>query len=386
MRKEFLRYGAPKFDKKEIDEVVKTLKSGWVTTSKKTHDFEEAFKKYEGVEYALALNSGTAALHLGLIAAGVGKGDEVIVPAMTFGASANTVVHCGATPIFVDVDRATMNIDPAKIEEKITPRTRAIMVVHMAGRACDMDAIFAIAKKHSLKIVQDAAHAVETEYKGKKVGAYGDFACYSFHAIKNLVTAEGGMLTGAGAEAMKRSRALSLHGTSVDAWNRYGTSGYKHYEHIEAGFKYNMMDIQASLGIHQLAKIEKNWKKREKIWNTYLKELSGQPLMLPAPVPKGDRHAYHMFTVLVDTDKTSVTRDQFLNEMAKRNIGTGVHFRPLHLHPYYRKTYGYKEGDLPNAEWIGERTASIPIMPYLTAEDIGDVIQAIKGIFNVRLI
>ncbi|KKW31424.1 MAG: DegT/DnrJ/EryC1/StrS aminotransferase [Candidatus Kaiserbacteria bacterium GW2011_GWC2_52_8b] len=275
-----------------------------------------------------------------------------------------------------------MNIEPKEIEAAITPRTKAIMPVHMAGRACDMDEIFTIARKHNLKIVQDAAHAVETEYKGKKVGAYGNFACYSFHAIKNLVTAEGGMLIGNDAEAMKRSRALSLHGMSVDAWNRYGTSGYKHYEHIEAGFKYNMMDIQASLGIHQLARIEQNWKKRKKIWHTYMKELQGLPIVLPAPIRAGDRHAYHMFTVLIDTDTTNVTRDQFLNEMAKRNIGTGVHFRALHLHPYYRKTYGYKEGDLPNAEWIGDRTASIPLSPHLTGKDVKDVVDAIRNIFK----
>jgi dTDP-4-amino-4,6-dideoxygalactose transaminase len=382
MRDTFLRFGAPRFDKKEIAEVVDTLKSGWVTTGPKTRKFEEDFKKYVGVTHALALNSGTAALHLGLLTAGTGPGDEVIVPAMTFGASANTVVHCGATPIFVDCERDTMNIDPSKIEAVITAKTKVIMPVHMAGRPCDMDAIFAIAKKHNLKVVQDAAHAVETEYKGKKVGAYGDFSCYSFHAIKNLTTAEGGMLTMGDEEMYKKSKSLSLHGMSVDAHDRYGTSGYKHYEHVEAGFKYNMMDIQAALGIHQLAKIEKNWKKREKTWNTYMKELRGLPVILPAPIKKGDRHAYHMFTLLIDTDKTSVTRDQFLNEMAKRNIGTGVHFRAVHLHPYYRKAYGHKEGEFPNAEWIGDRTVSIPIMPYLTQRDVEDVIEAVKTVLK----
>ena len=272
MRKEFLRFGAPKFSKKEIDEVVKTLKSGWVTTGPKTHAFEENFKKYEEVEHAIGLNSGTAALHLALLAAGVGAGDEVIVPSMTMGASANTVVHCGGTPIFADVQRDTMNIDPEDVERKITPRTKAIMVVHMAGRSCDMDEIFALAKKRNLKVVQDCAHTVETEYKGKKVGSLGDFACYSFHAIKNLTTGEGGMLTMNDAAHVKQSRVLSLHGMSKDAHDRYGTTGYKHYEIIEAGYKYNMMDVQASLGIHQLASIEQNWKKREKIWNRYMKE------------------------------------------------------------------------------------------------------------------
>jgi dTDP-4-amino-4,6-dideoxygalactose transaminase len=382
MRKEFLRFGAPKFVQKEINEVVKTLKSGWVTTGAKTRTLEENFKKYIGVDYAIALNSATAALHLGLLAVGVKPGDEVIVPAMTFGASANTIVHCGATPVFVDCERDSMNIDPKMIEKAITGKTRAIVVVHVAGRACDMRAIMAIAKKHKLKIVQDSAHAVETQFNGKNVGSYGNVSCYSFHAIKNLTTGEGGMLTLDNAEAATRSKVLSLHGMSADAWNRYGSSGYKHYDIVEAGFKYNMMDVQASLGIHQLAKIEKNWKKREKIWNAYMKELRGLPIILPAPIKKGDKHAYHMFTVLIDTDKTSVTRDQFLNEMAARNIGTGVHYRALHLMSYYRKTLGHKEGDFPNAEWIGERTVSIPIMPYLTSRDVKDVIDAIKDVFS----
>ncbi len=380
MRKDFLPFSSPLIEEPEIEEVVKTLRSGWITTAKKTHQFEDDFKRYVGAEHALAVSSCTAALHLSLLVAGIGKDDEVIVPAMTFASSANVIVHTGAKPVFVDCIRETMNIDPADVERKITKRTKAIIVVHMAGRACDMDPIVALAKKHNLKVIEDAAHSIETEYKGKKVGTLGDFGAYSFYATKNLVTAEGGMVTTNDKSAAERIKVLSLHGMSVDAWKRYGEDGYKHYEITEAGYKYNMTDIQASLGIHQLARIEKNWKRREEIWNKYNEGLKDLPLILPAPTAQGDRHAYHLYTVLIDTEKTKVTRDQFLTEMAKRNIGMGVHFRALHLQPFYRRLLGHKEGDLPISEWIGDRTASIPLSPKLTDQDVTDVIDATKGI------
>jgi len=381
MRKDFLPFGSPLIEEPEIEEVVKALKSGWVSTGPKTHQFEEDFKTYVGAKYAVAVNSCTAAMHLALLTIGVGRGDEVIVPAMTFASTANVIVHCGATPVFVDCERETMNIDPQDVARKITPRTKAIMVVHIAGRPCDMDAIMALAKKHGLKVVEDAAHAVETEYKGKKVGTIGDIGCYSFYATKNLVTGEGGMVTTNNEEYAKRIRVLSLHGMNKFAWNRYGNKGYQHYEFIEAGYKYNMSDIQAALGIHQLARIEKNWKKREAIWKKYSEGLKNFPIILPAPVAKGDRHAYHLYTVLIDDSKTKVTRDQFLEEMTKRKIGCGVHFYALHLQPFYRKLLRHKEGDLPNAEWIGARTASIPLSPKLTDQDVQDVIDAIRGVF-----
>jgi len=385
MRKDFLIFGSPLIEQQEIDEVVATLKSGWVGTGPKTHQFEEDFKTYVDARYSVALSSCTAALHLALKVIGAGPGDEVIVPSMTFAASANVVVHCGATPVFVDCERSTMNIDAADVERKITQHTKAIIVVHMAGRACDMDAIMKIAKSHKLKVVEDCAHSVETEYKGKKTGTFGDVGCFSFYVTKNLITAEGGMATTNDEAYAKRMRILSLHGMSADAWKRYGNEGYKHYEVVEAGYKYNMTDIQASLGLHQLARVEKNWKRRETIWNRYMNELAGLPVILPAPVGKGDRHAYHLFTILIDTDKTKVTRDQFLNEMTKRNIGTGVHFRALHLQPLYRNMLGSKEGDLPNAEWIGDRTVSIPLSAKLTDEDVGDVIDAVRDIFRLEI-
>lgn len=382
MRKDFLPFGFPLIEEPEIKEVVKTLKSGWVSTGPKTRQFEEDFRHYLGAKYAIAVNSCTAAMHLALLAIGVGKGDEVIVPAMTFASTANVIVHCGATPVFVDCDRRSMNVDPKDIERKLTPRTKAIMVVHVAGRPCEMDPIMQIARKHGLKVVEDAAHAVETKYKGKKVGTIGDIGCYSFYATKNLVTGEGGMVVTNDEAYAKRIRTLSLHGMNKYAWNRYGGEGYQHYEFVEAGYKYNMSDIQASLGIHQLKRIEKNWKRRAAIWKKYTEGLQGLPLILPAPTAKGDRHAHHLYTVLMDDTKTRVTRDAFLEEMTKRRIGCGVHFYALHLQPIYRKLCGHKEGDLPNTEWIGERTASIPLSAKLTDKDVKDVIDAIRDIFR----
>ncbi|MBI2610934.1 DegT/DnrJ/EryC1/StrS family aminotransferase [Candidatus Kaiserbacteria bacterium] len=381
MRKDFLIFGSPLIGQEEIDEVVATLKSGWIGTGPKTHRFEEEFKQYVRAQHAVAVNSCTAALHLSLITAGVGPGDEVIVPSITFASTANVVVHCGAKVVFADCERATQNIDPEDVRRRITDKTKAIIVVHMAGRSANMGELMAIAKEHHLAVIEDAAHAVETEYKGRKVGTIGDLGCYSFYTTKNLVTAEGGMVVTNNEAYAERIRILSLHGMSADAWKRYGSEGYKHYDVVEAGYKYNMTDIQASLGIHQLARIEKSWQRRAAIWQQYNDELQGLPLILPAPVEKGDRHAYHLYTVLIDTDKTNVTRDEFLNEMTKRNIGTGVHFRPLHLRQYYRRALEHKEGDLPNTEWIGARTASIPLSAKLTDDDVRDVIDAIKGIF-----
>lgn len=381
MRKEFLSFGAPLIEEREIEEVVATLKSGWLTTGPKTHRFEEDFKVYTGAEHAVALTSCTAALHLSLIACGIQAGDEVIVPSISFAAAANVVVHCGARPVFADCDRETMNIRASDIEAKVTPHTKAVIVVHMTGRACDMDAIMAMAKKYKLKVIEDAAHAVETRYHGRHVGTIGDFGCYSFHAIKNVVTGEGGMVVTNDGSAAQRIRTLSLHGMDKDAWKRYGTHGYKHYDFIEAGYKYNMTDIAASLGLHQLARVTPHWERRDAVWRRYMEGLQGLPLILPASEGKDEQHARHLFTVLVDTEHTRLTRDELLDGLTKRNIGVGVHFRAVHLQPFYRKLLGHKEGDLPDAEWIGDRTASIPLSAKLTDADVTDVIDAVKDVF-----
>ena len=302
-------FAAPCIGIEEIDEVAATLSSGWLTTGARVREFERAFADYVGAPYAVAVNSCTAALHLSLLAAGVGPGDEVITTPLTFCATANTIIHAGATPVFADVDRHTGNISPERIEAALTPRTKAILPVHYAGRAADVTAIQLIAARHGLPVIEDAAHAVEAHSNAGKVGATGDFTCFSFYATKNLTTGEGGMVTMPSAAHAEWIRVASLHGMSRDAWARYTPSGRADYDVVMPGFKYNMMDIQAALGIHQLARIERQLSSREAIWHGYESGLAELPLTLPAPTEPGTRHARHLFTVLVDGEICGTSRD-----------------------------------------------------------------------------
>lgn len=379
-RDNFLVFGSPLIEEEEIEEVTRTLISGWLGTGPKVHQFEENFKEYKGSRFAMALNSCTAALHLSMCAIGINPGDEVIVPTMTFAATANAVIHAGGKPVFADCEKDTMNIDPLDIERKITSKTKAIVPVHFAGRACNMDAIMDIAKRHDLKVVEDCAHAIETEYHGKKTGTFGDIGCFSFYVTKNIVTGEGGMSITDNEEYADRIKILGLHGMSKDAWKRFGDSGYRHYQVLFAGYKYNMMDIQAAIGIHQLPRIDRYWERREEIWNRYTRAFKDRSVFTPMPVEPNTRHGYHLYTILLDIDNFMITRDQFLDEMTKVNIGVGVHYIALHLHPYYQQTFGYKRGDFPNAEWISDRTVSLPLSAKLTDEDVNDVIKAVVEI------
>ncbi len=383
-RNEFLVFGSPLIEQSEIDEVVASLKSGWLGTGPKTHQFEEMFKKYKGSGFAMALNSCTATLHLSMLAIGIKRGDEVIVPTMTFAATANAVIHAGGKPIFADCEKDTMNIDPLDIKRKITPKTKAIIPVHFAGRACNMDAIMDIAKRHGLNVVEDCAHAIETEYHGNKAGTIGDIGCFSFYVTKNVVTGEGGMAITNNEDYADHIKILGLHGMSKDAWKRFSDSGYKHYQVMYAGFKYNMMDIQAAIGIHQLPRVEKYWQRRQQIWNRYNEAFEAIPVFTPAPVESDTRHAYHLYTLLLDVAKLKMNRDEFLDAMTKQNIGVGVHYIALHLHPYYQKAFGYKRGDFPNAEWISDRTVSLPISAKLSDEDVEDVITAIYDVLSLK--
>ena len=377
MREDFLVFGAPLIEQPEIDEVVATLRSGWIGTGPKVARFERMFSEYKGCAHAIAVSSCTAALHLSMLALGIGPGDEVIVPTMTFGATANAVIHAGARPVFADCERDTMNVDPEDIRRKITPRTRAVVPVHFAGRPCGMDAIMAIAKEHDLKVVEDCAHAVEAEYHGRKAGTFGDLGCFSFYVTKNIITGEGGMVITENEEYAGKIKILALHGMSKDAWKRFSDEGYKHYRYVYCGYKYNMTDIQASLGIHQLPRVDRYWERRREIWEHYNEAFRDLPVFTPAPVEEGTRHAYHLYTLLLDTDNLKMTRDRFLEEMTRRNIGVGVHYIALHLHPYFQNEFGYKKGDFPNAEWISERTVSIPLSAALKDEDIMRVVKAI---------
>jgi dTDP-4-amino-4,6-dideoxygalactose transaminase len=383
MENDFLVFGKPLISEEDIKEVVDCLKSGWIGTGPRVKHFEEMFREYKGVKHAAAVNSCTAALHLVLEAIGIGNGEEVIVPSMTFAATANAVIHAGARPVLADVDKNTMNIDIGDIKRKITAKTKAVIPVHFAGRPCDMDGIIDVSKKNNLKIIEDSAHALEAEYHGRKTGTMGDAGCFSFYATKNVITGEGGMVITANEEYARKVKIMSLHGMSSDAWERTdSTSGAGHYDVVYPGYKFNMTDLQASLGMHQFSKIDEYHKKRRDIWEKYNESFSALPVFTPKEAGSGIKHSYHLYTLLLDIDKTDITRDEFIMEMKKRKIGVGVHYRALHLHPYYRLTFGCKKGDFPNAEWISERTVSLPLSPSLTDENVQSVITAVKDVLK----
>jgi dTDP-4-amino-4,6-dideoxygalactose transaminase len=382
VRDSYLVFGSPQLLEPEIDEVLATLRSAWIGTGPRTAKFEEAFREYVGAEHAVALHSCTAALHLSMVALGLSAEDEVIVPAMTFAATANAVVHAGGRPVLVDVDRTTMCLSPETLAPHLNDRTRAVVPVHFAGRMCRIEEIVELCDSRGIEVIEDCAHAIETTSDGRHAGTFGRFGAFSFYATKNVATGEGGMLVTPDAELAARIKRLALHGMSADAWKRFSDEGYKHYEVVEPGFKYNMMDLQAALGIHQLVRVEDNLDRRCEIWKRYDSAFEDLPLHLPAPEQPGTRHARHLYTVLVDTERTATTRDEVLSSLHRDNIGTGVHYRALHLHPYYRETFGYAPGDLPNAEWIGDRTLSLPLSPKLSDADVADVIVAMHRAFS----
>jgi len=375
----FLVFGAPVIEDDEIREVAASMKSGWLGTGPKVARFEVDFADYKGVKYSAAVNSCTAALHLSMLAAGLEPGDEVITTPMTFCATLNAIIHAGAVPVLADIDLATMNIDPNEVEKKITEKTKAILPVHFAGRPCDMDSLCDIAKQHNLKIIEDCAHAIETEYKGRKTGTFGDFGCFSFYVTKNVVTGEGGMVVAKKGDDIARIKMLALHGMTKDAWKRFSDEGHRHYYVMECGFKYNMMDLQAAIGIHQLKRVERNWQRRQQIWEIYNDAFANLPVGLPAPVEPGTKHAYHLYTMLIDKEKTGINRDEFLNAMTANNIGVGVHYVSIPEHPFYRKTFGWEPEDYPNAMRIGRQTVSLPLSAKLTDKDVEDVIEAVIG-------
>ncbi len=382
MRQDYLTFGSPQIGEEEIAEVVDTLRSGWIGTGPKVAAFEQAFKEYVGAEHAIAVSSCTAALHLSVQIAGMGPGDEIITTAMTFCATANAIVHAGATPIFVDVNRETMNLDPVAVEAAITPATKAIIPVHFAGRPCDMEAICDIARRHNLLIIEDAAHAIEARTPGAKIGAIGDLTCFSFYVTKNVVTAEGGMITTNRSDWVDRLKTSALHGMNRDAWTRYSDAGFKHYQVESPGFKYNMTDIQASLGIHQLARVDDNLRRRAEIWARYDTAFAGGALGIPAPASAGELHALHLYTVMVDKETVGIDRDSFQQRLHELNIGTGIHYVAVHLQPYYARTGELRRGDFPEAEYISDRTLSLPLGAGMSDRDVDDVIGTIEQVLR----
>jgi dTDP-4-amino-4,6-dideoxygalactose transaminase len=377
-KNKFLVFGAPALDNAEIEEVVRTMKSGWIGTGPKVAAFENAMKAYSGAKHVAAVNSCTAALHLSILAAGIGKGDEVITTPMTFCATVNAIIHAGATPVLADIDALSMNIDPEQIKKRITSRTRAIVPVHFAGHPCAMDEILKIARDNELKVIEDCAHAIETEYKGKKAGTMGDFGCLSFYVTKNVITGEGGMVFAKSEKDIARIKILALHGMSKDAWKRFSDEGYKHYKVIEAGFKYNMTDMQAAIGLHQIRRVEQNWLRRKALWERYSAAFSDLPLSFPEHCPGDCRHGYHLFTIRIVKSQFGMSRDGFLDEMTRNNIGVGVHYLSVPEHPYYQKRFGWKPKDYLNAMKIGRETVSLPLSAKLTDDDVSDVIGAVK--------
>jgi dTDP-4-amino-4,6-dideoxygalactose transaminase len=377
-RKKFLPYHLPSIGDNEIKEVIDTLRSGWITTGEKTHRFEGEFARYTGARHAVALNSCTAAMHLALVAAGVGEGDEVITSPYTFAATAAVAIWLKARPVFTDIDRRTFTIDCERIENAVTEKTRAIIPVHVGGYPCDMDRILELSKRRNLTVIEDAAHALASKYKGRPIGSIGDMTAFSFYATKNITTGEGGMLTTDNEEFASRAHKLSLHGLSKDAWKRYGATGSWYYEIEEPGFKDNLSDIMASLGIHQLKRLEEFQKARNKYADIYDHEFSGLDFIDIPYVGSDVEHNRHLYIVQLRPERLSIDRAGFIEALREMNIGTSVHFIPLHMHPYYVRTFGYKPEDFPNAKYVYERAISLPLYPSMTEDDVNDVVKAMK--------
>jgi dTDP-4-amino-4,6-dideoxygalactose transaminase len=377
---DFIPFHIPDIGEEEIASVVETLRSGWLTTGPKAKRFEEEFAHYLGAGHAVAVNSGTAALHLALEAIGVGEGDEVIVPTMTFTATAEVALYLKAKPVLVDCEPGTLNIDAEKIERAITSKTKAIMPVDFGGQPCDYDPILEIARQRGLKVIEDAAHALPASYKGRRVGTFSDITCFSFYATKTIATGEGGMATTASPEWAERMRMMSLHGISKDAWKRYTAEGSWYYEVLQPGYKYNLTDVAAALGLVQLTKCDRFRDERRQIAAQYDRAFAELP-EIERPVVAADReHAWHLYVIRLNLERLRIDRKEFIEALKKENIGTSVHFIPLHLHPFYKRSFGYQPGDFPVATAAFERIISLPIFPGMTDAQIERVIGAVRDI------
>jgi dTDP-4-amino-4,6-dideoxygalactose transaminase len=381
MRATFLPFSIPTIGEEEIAEVVDSLRSGWITTGPKVKRFEEAFKQYVGAPFAVPLSSATAGLHLTMLALKLQPGDEVITTPMTFAATVSMIVQAGGTPVLADIEPGTLNIDVQAIRKKITPRTRALVPVHFAGQPCDMDEIFALAREFGLFVVEDAAHAIGTEYKGARIGSLDSVSVFSFHPIKNITTGEGGMVATGNEQLAEEISLMKFHGMNREAWKRYEASGTPNYDIVMPGFKYNMMDLQAALGMHQLAKLESFIEMRTLLANFYNESFYDvEEVVTPEPVPYEHRHAWHLYTPLIRIEALSIDRDAFMAQLKGENIGTGLHFKAIHHHPYYRDTLGIAAGELPNADYASDRILSLPLFPLMTLDDARDVVAAVKSV------
>lgn len=384
MRTEFLPFYVPDITEEEIQSVVETLRSGWLTTGPKVKQFEENFARYVGCSHAVSVNSGTAALHLALDAVGIKEGDEVMIPTMTFAATAEVVLYFKARPVLVDCRQDTLNVDPDQVGKRITARTKAIIPVHFGGQPCEMGRILEFARNYHLRVIEDAAHALPTRCDGKMVGTIGDITCFSFYASKTITTGEGGMATTQNPEWADRMGVMRLHGISKDAWKRYTNEGSWYYEILRPGYKYNLTDIAAAIGIEQLKKCNLYWEARRRIAAMYNEGFAEMP-EIGTPRCRPDlQHAWHLYVIQLELERLRITRNEFIDALKKENIGTSVHFIPLHLHPYYRNTFGYKPQDFPNASAVFERIVSLPIYPRMTKANTEAVIAAVRKIVEAH--
>jgi len=380
-KKKFIIFGKTKITKKEEEEVVKTLRSGWIGTGPKVKEFEEIFKRYKKSNYVQALSSCTAALFLSLKSLNLKKNDEVIVPAMTFISTVSTIIQNGAKPILVDIDKKTMNIDENKIEDKITKNTKAIVIVHFAGYPLNMKSIIKISKKYKLKIIEDCAHAIETTIQGKHVGNFGDFGCFSFYPNKNITTGEGGMLISKKLKSLNIIRPMVLHGFTKDAWKRFGANKYSDYDVVNLGYKNNMTDIQASIGVEQFKRIDLMHKKRKKIWKYYSKELKNLPVFLPKDCDPKSKHAYHLYPLVLNKKETRISRNKVIDLLYQSGIGVGIHYKAIPDYTYFKKNLKIDINNYKNAKIVSRNTFSIPLYPHLQSYEIDKIISNLKKIF-----
>jgi len=376
----FLPFHLPLIEEADIQAVCEVLKSGWITTGPKVCQFEDEFARFVGAPHAVSVNSGTAALHVALDAVGLKEGDEVLVPTLTFAATAEAVLYFKARPILIDSEPDTLNIDPAQVERAITPRTKAIIPVHFAGHPCEMTQLLEIAHEHDLKVIEDAAHALPARYRGRMIGTLGDITCFSFYATKNITTGEGGMATTENNEYAERMRMMRLHGISKDAWKRYSAEGSWRYEILAPGFKYNLTDFQAAMGITQLARCDAMLERRNVLARRYTDALDRLDAFELPTVRSDVQHAWHLYVIRMNSKALNIHRDQVIEELRQRNIGVSVHFIPLHTHPYYRKTWSYRDGDFPVTEDYFDRCISLPLYPAMSDDDQARVIDALAAI------
>ncbi|NWF93242.1 MAG: aminotransferase class I/II-fold pyridoxal phosphate-dependent enzyme [Syntrophaceae bacterium] len=385
MRDSFLPFTRPSITEAEIKEVTEALRSGWITSGPRVAAFEKEFSTYVGAPFGIALSSATAGFHILLQALGIGPGQEVITASLTWPSPANMVELLGAQPVFADIDRRTFQLDPASVEQVITPRTRAIIPVHFTGQPCDLDVFQGLCEEHGLILIEDAAHAIGTEYRGKRIGSGKNPAVFSFHAIKNLTTGEGGLITVFDEKLRDRLISLRFHGVDQDAWKRYAGAVPSGYDLVEPGWKYNLTDLQAALGLVQLRRIEEMNSRRRKLAELYDRLLDDLPeIIRPARVPYPSRHSWHIYTILIDPERTGLTRDEFREEMRKRKIGTGLHFLAVHELSYYRKRYHPSRDLLKNSEYVAARIVSLPLFPDMQEEDVVAVVEEIRDVLYSR--